>query len=337
VNYTVTLDPLNQLADFATYTVTLSGVQDLAGNSAMTLVWSFTTGGVDVTPPTIIATTPASGGVNVSPSSRITATFSEAIDLNTVQVRLTDGSNQEFPVGVTYTSGTNTLLVFMVPSDGLPGGCCGGCSHCPLLTSTFYTVSFAGARDLSGNTMAPVSWSFTTAASQTNVSLWNNQGVPTMASSSDASPVELGMKFQTLTDGFITGLRFYKGSLNTGTHVGHIWNSSGTVLGSATFVNETASGWQQVNFASPVFVTANTTYVASYYAPAGAYAFDGGYFSAGGVEMAHCGFCPIMRLAVMVFIGMVWEAVFPTRLTARPTIGWTLSSATQLAIWCRHR
>jgi len=32
-----------------------------------------------------------------------------------------------------------------------------------------------------------------------------------------------------------------------------------------TFANETASGWQQMNFATPIAVTANTTYVASYH------------------------------------------------------------------------
>ena len=39
--------------------------------------------------------------------------------------------------------------------------------------------------------------------------------------------------------------------------------SSGTLLASATFTGETASGWQQVNFSTPVAITANTTYVAA--------------------------------------------------------------------------
>src|SRR5262249_47541943 len=47
---------------------------------------------------------------------------------------------------------------------------------------------------------------------------------------------------------------------------------------------ETASGWQDVSFSSPVPVTANTTYVASYYAPTGHYAFTGGYFASTGVD-----------------------------------------------------
>ena len=38
----------------------------------------------------------------------------------------------------------------------------------------------------------------------------------------------------------------------------------GQLLASAPFTNETASGWQQVNFPAPVNIAANTTYVASY-------------------------------------------------------------------------
>jgi hypothetical protein len=88
------------------------------------------------------------------------------------------------------------------------------------------------------------------------------------------------VKFRATQSGFISGVRFYKGAGNTGVHVGKLWCSTGTLLASATFTNETATGWQQVNFASPVAVVANTTYVASYFAPNGQYAYNGGYFSA---------------------------------------------------------
>ena len=87
------------------------------------------------------------------------------------------------------------------------------------------------------------------------------------------------MKFRADTDGCITGLRFYKGAANTGTHVGHLWTRTGTLLATATFSNETASGWQQVSFAPPVAITANTTYVASYSAPHGHYAVSDDYFA----------------------------------------------------------
>src|SRR5439155_702160 len=69
------------------------------------------------------------------------------------------------------------------------------------------------------------------------------------------------------------------GSTNTGTHVGHLWTSTGQLLASATFTSETASGWQQVSFANPVAIAANTVYVASYYAPHGNYALSRPYFT----------------------------------------------------------
>src|SRR5205814_1857225 len=99
----------------------------------------------------------------------------------------------------------------------------------------------------------------------------------------DGSAVELGVKFRADTNGYITGLRFYKYASNTGTHIGNLWSSSGTRLATATFTNETASGWQQVTLSSPVAITANTTYVASYHTNVGRYAVDSNYFANAGV------------------------------------------------------
>src|SRR3954452_5133654 len=101
---------------------------------------------------------------------------------------------------------------------------------------------------------------------------------------SETLPVELGVVFQAASNGYIMGVRFYKGTSNTGTHMGHLWSSKGTLLATATFTGETTSGWQQVNFGTPVPVTANTTYVASYFAPRGNYARDGNYFASAGVS-----------------------------------------------------
>ena len=105
---------------------------------------------------------------------------------------------------------------------------------------------------------------------------------PAVASWNDPNADELGVKFESAVPGYIVGIRFYKGSSNTGTHVGHLWSSTGTLLDSATFTNETATGWQQVSFASPVAIAADTVYIASYYAPSGDYAASGGYFASSG-------------------------------------------------------
>ena len=85
----------------------------------------------------------------------------------------------------------------------------------------------------------------------------------------DPASIEVGVQFQSSINGYITGIRFYKSSANTGTHIGSLWTSTGQLLASATFTNETASGWQQVNFSQQVPITKDTTYVASYFAPTG--------------------------------------------------------------------
>ncbi len=124
------------------------------------------------------------------------------------------------------------------------------------------------------------SWSFTTAAAgSSSYSLWSNTATPAILSDSDTGAVELGVKFQSSAAGYITALRFYKSSANTGTHVGNLWSAAGTLLASVTFSGETASGWQQMNLATPVAITANTTYVASYHTNVGRYSADSAYFS----------------------------------------------------------
>ena len=109
--------------------------------------------------------------------------------------------------------------------------------------------------------------------------IWPSTAIPGTADVNQSKPVELGVKFTSTSSGFITGVRFYKGVNNTGTHVGNLWSSTGTLLASATFTGESASGWQQVNFSSPVAITANTVYVASYFSPTGDFAVDRNYFN----------------------------------------------------------
>ena len=102
--------------------------------------------------------------------------------------------------------------------------------------------------------------------------------VPAIIADSDTSAVELGMKFRASVSGTITAIRFYKGAANTGTHVGNLWTSTGTLLGTVTFTNETASGWQQATLPTPVAIQANTTYVVSYHTTVGRYAANNTYF-----------------------------------------------------------
>ncbi|MDN8806854.1 DUF4082 domain-containing protein, partial [Staphylococcus aureus] len=79
--------------------------------------------------------------------------------------------------------------------------------------------------------------------------------------------------------GTVSGLRYYKGRANTGTHVGILWSATGSELARATFTDDTAEGWQVATFSTPVAVAAGTTVVASYTAPAGGYAVTTGRFA----------------------------------------------------------
>ena len=114
--------------------------------------------------------------------------------------------------------------------------------------------------------------------------LWPSSTVPSIPDQGDPNSNEVGVKFRADLNGEIKGIRFYKAAANTGTHIGNLWTLSGTKLATVTFTNETASGWQQALFSTPVPITAGTTYVASYFAPNGHYAADGGYFAGTGVD-----------------------------------------------------
>lgn len=122
---------------------------------------------------------------------------------------------------------------------------------------------------------ATVIW---TQAATTTSTLFGNS-VPKHSNENDGRSVELGVKFRAQYSGQVTGVRFYKSAQNTGTHTGSLWTKSGKLLAKATFTKETKSGWQQVKFAKPVDISANTTYVASYFAPKGHFARDTQFFS----------------------------------------------------------
>ena len=281
---TVTLIPTAPLKSGVTYTIYVlggvSGVKDLANNALASNVASYFTteagstgGSTDTTAPVVSQLAPTGSSVAVNATQ--SATFNEPMDATTINsstVFLRNGSGTVIPTSLAYNAATNTVT--LTPTAALAN-------------STTYTLvvkgGAAGVKDTSGNALAAdATSSFTTvAAAQPFVtsSLWSGSATPSVADSGDGSAVELGVKFSATTSGYITGLRFYKSSANTGTHKANLWSASGQLLATATFTSETGSGWQQVNFSSPVAITAGTSYIASYYAPTGRYSVNRSYFN----------------------------------------------------------
>jgi hypothetical protein len=144
-------------------------------------------------------------------------------------------------------------------------------------TPTFPTGTFNGSNYWVDVVYSPTAPTPPPAAT----SLWGSDATPGTVDSNDPQAVELGVQFSSAVPGYVNGVRFYKSAANTGTHIGSLWTSGGTLLAQATFSNETASGWQQVTFSSPVAVTPGTTYVAGYHTDTGHYSEDDKYFSNG--------------------------------------------------------
>ena len=219
------------------------------------------TASTDTTPPTSTITSPAQGA-NLPDGSAVTvsgtATDGGGGVVAGVEIS-TDGGSTWHPVTTMSAPNTSVTWSYAWIAHGNPA-----------------TTIESRAVDDSGNLEKPATG--TTVSVDCPCSIWGTAATPAVTDSGDGASVELGVKFQTDTPGTVTGIRFYKAAANTGTHIGDLWTASGKLLASATFTGETASGWQQVNFAQPVALTPNTTYIASYFAPNGHYSQDGAYF-----------------------------------------------------------
>jgi hypothetical protein len=255
----------------------------LSENYWVDVVFETGGGGPDTTPPTVTGVSPANGATGVSSGANVTATFSEPLNASTVNsstVELRGPGGALVSAAVSYDPTTRTATLDPAAT---------------LANTTQYTATVkggaSGVKDSAGNALAADRvWSFTTADAPPPgggcpCSIWDSTTVPANeAQTGDTGAVELGVKFRPQENGQITGLRFYKGTTNTGTHVGHLWSATGDMLAEATFSNETPRGWQEVTLSNPVSVTGGTTYVASYHAPNGNYAWNGGFFASAGVD-----------------------------------------------------
>jgi hypothetical protein len=215
--------------------------------------------------PTVVAGSPVGSGVSLT--GPVTATFNEPLNAATVNsstFELFDPSNALVSASVSYIASSQTAV--LQPSTALLPGT----TYTAVLVGGSGGIADSGGNPLSSN----YSWSFTTQppAPICPCSLWSINTTPGIPDAGDGNSGEYGVKFKSDVSGNISALRFYKGLGNIGTHVGHVWTSTGSLLATATFSNETASGWQQVTFNPAVPISANTTYIASYFSSSGHYA-----------------------------------------------------------------
>jgi hypothetical protein len=225
----------------------------------------------DPNPPTVTGRTPPINASDVSPASPVRATFSEPVQPDSVEVSLSGPGGS---VNGTRGYDAGTMTATFTPTVALS-------------PATTYTATVSGAKDAAGNSMTAVVWSFTTAAASPPddcpCTIWPSSSAPDVPSAADDSATEVGVKFQASKNGLITGVRFYKGAANTGTHTGNLWTANGIRLATGVFTDETPSGWQQMTFSAPVPIVAGRTYVASYHALKGRYALSSDYFLNGAV------------------------------------------------------
>ncbi|HKX24596.1 MAG TPA: DUF4082 domain-containing protein [Candidatus Saccharimonadales bacterium] len=129
----------------------------------------------------------------------------------------------------------------------------------------------------------------TAASSTSDLSLWPENPTPTSFDTTEVATLELGVKFQVDVPGTVKSIRFYKATTENTVNIPvSLWTTGGTLVGQTT-VTASGSGWKTATFASPLPVSPDTTYVASYHInsvggqPVG-YPYAAQYFSSSGVD-----------------------------------------------------
>jgi len=259
-NFTVASSSFSYFGNFFTGTIDEVRLYNRALTASEVNTVYVLSGGTPPSPLVSITVTPASPTINVGATQQFSATA-------TYQ----NNSTQDVTSQAVWTS-TSTAIA-TINSTGLAQGLRAG--------GTMIQASLSGINSnkasLTVQTPPPPTCPCT---------IWNSAATPATVDGGAGGSVELGIKFSSDISGTITGLRFYKSSSNTGQHVGNLWSSTGTLLATATFTNETSSGWQQVNFTPPVSIVANTVYVASYHTNVSHFSLNLNAFASAGVDNA---------------------------------------------------
>jgi len=216
------------------------------------------------TGPTVSSANPGPGSSEVPVEVAPSAVFSTDVNASTIVFGLVGADGVAVPGAVSYDGATRRAT--FTPTAALQ-------------TMTAYTATVQASNTIGDPMGAPYTWSFTTTFADEVVTLFDAEALPQQSSSGDNAAVELGVRFTPSVDGQVVGMRFYRGPGNTGSQVGRLWPAGGgSPLAQVTFPEGSTTGWRTAAFAQPVAVTGGTTYVLSYYAPNGNYAFDAGFF-----------------------------------------------------------
>src|SRR5271166_6233870 len=202
--------------------------------------------------PSATSETPASGATNVAVSTAPTATFNEAVQSSTISFTLQNSSRSSVAATVTYNSSNDTAT--LTPSAALA-------------YSTTYTATLSGAKDQAGNTMSPVSWSFTTAAAPPPTPTSFTIGDTTIESTNDSGNGNLlVVQKATLSQAAtIQSLSFYVNALGGNLRLGLYADNAGSpgaLIASTNEFTPTSTGWNTQNVVTPVSLTAGTYWLA---------------------------------------------------------------------------
>ena len=246
---------------------------------------------------TTVTITGLGGGITHTTTVQLTVTQPDfTVSAAPSSVTVAQGNSGTSTITTTISGGFNAGI--MLSTSALPSGVTAAFAPNPIAapgsgTSTLtFTATASAAAGKTTVTITGVGGGITHTTTVTLTvqsgtaaasSIWSN-ATPAVVDAGADSSVELGVKFTADIGGTIQGIRFYKAAANTGTHIGSLWDSQGHLLATATFTGETASGWQQVTFSSPVTITANTVYVASYHTSVGHYSLTSKYFATSGAD-----------------------------------------------------
>ncbi|WP_222297570.1 DUF4082 domain-containing protein, partial [Rhizobium leguminosarum] len=244
----------NTLSDVFTYTM-----RDTAGATA-TANLTVTIHGANDAPVLAVQTAAQNATVGSAFSFTLpTTTFTDVDSGETLAYAATAADGTALPAWLAFNATTRTF-------SGTP------------TTSGTYGVRVT-ATDL-GGLAANETFNITATVAPATYSLFNASSTPAQTNLNDGQQLEVGVKFQSNVVGDITAIKFYRSANDNGQNVVDLWTTTGTKLATATFTNTTASGWQTVNFTTPVTIAANTTYIASYHTT-GAYVASNGFFANG--------------------------------------------------------